>query len=86
MMLDFLAEIVPIGPLTVLGALAGALLALHFSGDWKAVLGAIVIGFAAGIWMDNTRNASIAYLRRYVYGGLVVMALVKAAQHWLATH
>lgn len=82
-MLDFIADV--LGPLSILGAIAGALVGLQLAG-WKGLLGGIVFGFVLGIWVDNTKNPTVVYLRRYIYGLLILAGLVSALRHWLAGH
>ena len=85
-MLDFLTDILPIGPLTMLALFVGAWLGSHVAAGWTGLLVGAGLGFSVGLWLDNTKNPSLASLRRYAYGALILAAIALAIRHWLATH
>lgn len=83
-MLDFLSDVLPIGPLTMLALFVGGWLGtLVAPGGWTGILVGAALGAVFGLWLDNTSNPSITRLRRYAYGALILGVIVLAVRHWL---
>lgn len=83
-MLDFLSDILPIGPLTMLALFVGGWLGtVAAPGGWTGLLVGAALGATVGLWLDTTSNPSVTRLRRYAYGALILGAIALAVRHWL---